>query len=132
MNLRHPAPKAGALPAAPHLEILNCYIYCYSNVEQNTLSALLRCPKNLASIDAYFSTAAPKSHSLHLPPAALALFAQSRRATSCATSRSLFTLKHYNKIFGLCQVISSCFTYYNYSFIFLFLKLTLAKKCILS
>ena len=86
MNLRHLAPKASALPTAPHLDRLLF-------LETKIIKALLWSPscgaRNACArySSRRISTAAPKSPSLFPPPAAVGLFAQSTRATNCATPR---------------------------------------------
>ena len=79
-NSRHPAPKAGALPTALHLDK-------YGKIHSKNCFGRPVCGKRknhrILRYCSIFSTAAHKRSSLYLPLAALARLAQSRRASCC-------------------------------------------------
>ena len=99
-------PAACMLPkqARYHLRYIPIFLFCFSFEKdlKPALSALLRYPIFALAYASRKSTAAPKSRALHPTLSAVALFAQSRRATICATSRIL--PHYYTNRSRICQV----------------------------
>ena len=95
-NPRHPAPKAGALPTALHPDK---YLINYIILLRRLLwSPGLRWPDKIfgLTLSLDFIDRCTKNALLLLPPAAQAVFAQSRRATNCATpgnQKVLYTMQ---------------------------------------
>ena len=105
MNLRHPAPKAGALPSALHPDCYTIFIFFLFRCHRRTRGFRLL-PANRFAFAPSLGSAPPFS-SLHPPPAALG------NVPICATSRYHFC--HYNKPFAFCQGFLSTFIFKSFT-----------------